>query len=337
MTTLRTADLAIGYDRVALLSRLDLRASSGTVTCLLGANGSGKSTLLRTIAGIHRPVRGSVLLDDADLGQLAPLDLAKRRAIVLTGRPMFGDLRVRELLSTARHPHTGWSGRTTSSDDDAIQDALHATDAEDLANRRVGELSDGEHQRVMLARALAQQPSLLLLDEPTAHLDRIRALQVVSMVRELARSRGLVVIMSTHDLDLALQAADQLWACADDAVRSGIPEVLATDGTVARAFEPPPTVEFDVDTGTFRSRPDPGKTVALSDRIEDPWVERLVLRLGARKCREDYGADITIRPGSTGWVIHSDEHAHSVPDLGSMDTVLRSLLGLPPLAGLEIR
>ncbi len=173
---LRADALTVGYrgrrgTRREVLAGLDLTLPAGELTCLLGANGSGKSTLLRTLAGMQAPLAGRVTLLGDDVTALEPRERARRLAVVLTDPVETGGLTGADLVALGRHPHTGWSGRLGPADRDAVDWALRATGAAPLAARPVGQLSDGERQRLLVARALAQQPAVLALDEPVAFVD----------------------------------------------------------------------------------------------------------------------------------------------------------------------
>jgi iron complex transport system ATP-binding protein len=255
--TLRiTAD--VGYRRrrtsTTVLAGLDLRAEPGELTALLGPNGAGKSTLLRTVAGLQPPLAGSVRLAGADLAAMSPAARARAVAVVLTERVSPGLLTAHELTALGRYPHTGARGVLRAADEAAVATALASVGAGHLATRPVAELSDGERQRVLIARALAQQPQLLLLDEPTAFLDAPSRVGVTGLLRRLAREHGIVVVASTHDVEIALRVADQVWLL-DRArrVRSGRPGELVENGTVGLAFDND-ELRFDAVAGTFVTR-----------------------------------------------------------------------------------
>jgi iron complex transport system ATP-binding protein len=282
---LRAEGLAVGYAGRTVLSGLDLELRAGELVCLLGPNGAGKSTLLRTLAGLQPALSGRLWLGDREADSLPAAARARRTAIVLTERLDVGHLAVRDLASLGRHPHTGWSGRLGDADRDAIRRALEDAGAWDLRGRRCDELSDGEKQRALLARALAQDPDVLLLDEPTAFLDlprRVEAMRALRrIVREGRRGRGRAVLLSTHDLDLALRAADRLWlVSAKGTFAAGLPEELALSGAVGAAFDQG-DVAFDRATGEFRIHGEAARAARISG---DPelvfWTARALAREG---------------------------------------------------------
>ncbi len=254
MNGLSISALRVGHRNVPVLTDVDLHAAPGELTVLLGPNGAGKSTLLRTVAGLLPALGGSAALHGTDLLSLAPASRARRIAVVLTERVEAGLLTARQLVALGRHPHTGAGGTLRAADHTAVDDALAAVRAEHLAGRRVGRLSDGERQRVLVARALAQDPELLLLDEPTAFLDAPSRVSVTGMLQRLARERGMVVVASTHDVELALRVADRAWLLDRTAgIRSGRPAELVADGAVGRAFDSD-ELSFDPAAGTFVMR-----------------------------------------------------------------------------------
>lgn len=186
-------------------------ASDGMLTCLIGANGAGKSTLLRTIAGFQSPLEGTVLLGSDDVRALSPRQRAERMAVVLTDRPDVMCTTVWEMVATGRAPFTGFWGRLSGKDRDIVTRSLRLVGIEKMADRTVASLSDGERQKVMIAKALAQQTPIILLDEPTAFLDYPSRVEVMQFLLNIAHEEHKTVLLSTHDLDLALHTADRLW------------------------------------------------------------------------------------------------------------------------------
>jgi iron complex transport system ATP-binding protein len=279
---LSSTSLSIGY-RQPLASGLNLQLRPAEMVCLIGPNGAGKSTLLRTLAGMQPPLRGSVKLGEADLHTLPALDLAKRLAIVLTGRIEAGNLSAYALVSLGRHPYTDWRGHLTPRDEQAIQRAMRLTGCESLASRPIHELSDGERQRVMIARALAQEPQILLLDEPTAFLDLPRRVELLQLLKRLARETRCAILLSTHDLDLALRIADRLWLLSSHGeLHVGIPEELALNGAIARIFHSE-GIEFDHASGAFKVHQPTCGPLSLQggqDGVATAWTWRALERIG---------------------------------------------------------
>lgn len=227
----------LGRGARTVARNLDLDLVAGELVCLLGRNGSGKSTLLATLAGLLPPLAGSLLLDGESLDRLGPRARARRLAMVLPHTSPLGPATGWELAALGRYPHTSWTGRLRREDRVVITAALDAAGAADLAGRRVVTLSDGERQKVQVARALAQEPRVLLLDEPTAFLDITARAELTITLASLAAS-GRAVVFSTHDLDLAYRHADRLWVIDDGVLIEGRPSDLHASGELVRAFGP---------------------------------------------------------------------------------------------------
>jgi iron complex transport system ATP-binding protein len=234
---LSTRNLAIGYGKRVLASDIDASLRAGELTCLIGPNGTGKSTLLRTLAGMQAPLVGRVAINDQDVHRLPAQALAKRLSVVLTERVDVGSLSAYALVALGRYPYTDWTGRLTAHDEDRVMWAMRQTGCFELAPRHVHELSDGERQRVMIARALAQEPQAILLDEPTAFLDLPGRVEVMHLLHRLARETERAILLSTHDLDLALRYADRLWLMGKGGVfTQGAPDALKASGDIACVF-----------------------------------------------------------------------------------------------------
>ena len=213
MITLK--NLVVGYPDGRHTRQLNHAANEeahdGMLTCLIGANGAGKSTLLRTIAGFQLPLEGTVLLGGDDVRALSPRQRAERMAVVLTDRPDVMCTTVWEMVATGRAPFTGFWGRLSGKDRNIVTRSLRLVGIEWMADRTVASLSDGERQKVMIAKALAQQTPVILLDEPTAFLDYPSRVEVMQLLLNIAHEEHKTVLLSTHDLDLALQTADRIW------------------------------------------------------------------------------------------------------------------------------
>ena len=213
MITLK--NLVVGYPDGRHTRQLNHAANEeahdGMLTCLIGANGAGKSTLLRTIAGFQLPLEGTVVLGGDDVRALSPRQRAERMAVVLTDRPDVMCTTVWEMVATGRAPFTGFWGRLSGKDRNIVTRSLRLVGIEWMADRTVASLSDGERQKVMIAKALAQQTPVILLDEPTAFLDYPSRVEVMQLLLNIAHEEHKTVLLSTHDLDLALQTADRIW------------------------------------------------------------------------------------------------------------------------------
>jgi len=283
---LRAKGLSIGWSRgrvrSILASGISLELLPGEFASLIGPNGAGKSTLLRSLAGFQRPLSGEVELCGDPVTAIPVEERARRAACVFTGRIDSGWFTVFDIVAFGRYPFTDARNRLSGRDHAAVADAIESVGLEDLSARRFSELSDGERQKALIARAIAQDCPLLVLDEPTAFLDALARIEIFHLVLRLAREGGKAVVLSTHDLDLALRYADRLWLLdRDHRFEAGVPEALAMSGGIARAFDGP-QLRFDSGSGTFRAT-EAAQSLRVSVEGEDPeaaWTERLVARLG---------------------------------------------------------
>ncbi|MCB1121096.1 MAG: ABC transporter ATP-binding protein [Verrucomicrobiae bacterium] len=286
MTLLETRRLSIGYfDRrkqnriVAKSIQLDLKR--GRFVCLLGPNGTGKSTLIRTLGGLQPPLAGAVELEGKALESFAPGDRARKISLVLTDIQPMGIFSVYSMVALGRHPHTRWTGSLTREDHLKIQWAITAAKADSLASRHISELSDGERQKVMIARALAQESPIMLLDEPTAFLDIVRRIELMHTLRDLTHRQSIATLLSTHDLELAMQCADELWLLSESGrITKGTPESLALNGQLGEVFGSD-ELDWDAHTGSFSFRQASCLNVKLTG--EGPpclWTRRMLRRLG---------------------------------------------------------
>lgn len=248
---LHTEGLAVGHGRHTVVDGVDLQLAAGELVALIGVNGSGKSTLLRTLAGSQKPLGGKLWYGDRPMQELSAMERAQRIAVVLTGRPQAGLLDVRTLVSLGRQPWTGYLGRLSEKDHRAVEVAMELTGVGTFASRSIDALSDGERQKVVIARALAQDTPLLLLDEPTAFLDLVNRVLVMRLLKGIAHDLGKAVLLSTHDLRTALDLADRIVLVHAGKVWSGPPALAVSSGVLASAFQRDGLV-LDPATGTLR-------------------------------------------------------------------------------------
>lgn len=211
--------LTIGYGKHVVGSRLSACIRSSQLCCLFGPNGAGKSTLMRTLAGFIPPLAGEIVMDDGrNLAQLSARQRARTIGVVLTDRPDIRNITVRELVAMGRQPYTNFLGTLTKTDRQAVEEAISMTGIEDLASRDMHTLSDGERQKAMIAKALAQQTPVILLDEPTAFLDFQSKVDTMRLLQRLAHDMGKAILVSTHDLNIALNTADRLLSISRDSL-----------------------------------------------------------------------------------------------------------------------
>jgi iron complex transport system ATP-binding protein len=283
---LKLSNVSVGYRlsrgrQHIVAADIDQDLDVGQLVCLIGPNGAGKSTLLRTVAGMTWPLAGSVFLAETDLHRMSKAAVARQVSVVLTSRIGLGQLTGWDLAALGRMPFTNWSGRLTHEDEEIVATALQDAGAATFSDRLVAELSDGERQKVMLARALAQEPKLMILDEITAFLDLPRRIEIMTILRDLVRKNDRAILLSTHDLELALSMADRVWLLPQgDALVSGTPEDLVLNGAFGRAFAAE-GLSFDTKTGGFMITKPAGRKIRLSgDGTPLVWTRRALERLG---------------------------------------------------------
>ena len=250
------SNLSIGYQSrchapVVVAQGLCAEARNGRLTCLMGRNGTGKSTLLRTVARFLPPVGGEVAVEGMPVQAYTPAQYARTVSVVLTTRPEGDNITVAELVALGRTPYTGFWGTLSAADRRAAADAVRLVGIEPLAGRAVAELSDGERQKALVAKALAQHTPVMLLDEPTAFLDFASKVELMLLLRRLARTQHKTILLSTHDLELAMQTADDLWLLSGGTLASGTPRQLAASGAVQK-YIGRDDVELDSETMAIR-------------------------------------------------------------------------------------
>ena len=292
--------LAVGYRRAgtaarAVLHSVDFSVAGGTMICVVGPNGVGKSTLLRTLAGLQLPLAGRITLLDRPLEQWQARERARRIASVLTGFVETGYMTVRAMVALGRFPYAAGWGRLRSNDCAAIEEALRSVGIVHLGDRLVSCLSDGERQKALIARALAQKPVMLVLDEPTAYLDVTGRAEIMHTLRGLSRESGNAVVVSSHDIDLAMRTADLFWLIGcDGRLRTGAPEDLVLSGELASVFDAE-GVSLDEQSGSFTFNIDGVGRAAVCGR--DParrWTARALQRLGYAVVDDDREVDVRV-------------------------------------------
>ena len=219
MTAITTNRLTVGYRGHRVVEDISLSLPCGRLVCLLGPNGAGKSTLLRTLCGFQPPIAGTVTISGSDITTMSAAEVARLVSVVLTDRPLTPSLTAREMVGMGRAPYTGFWGRLSDDDRRLVSEAMQTVGIDSLATRRMGRLSDGERQKVMIAKALAQHTPVIVLDEPTAFLDYPSKVAVMKTLARLAHDEGKTILMSTHDLELAAQLGDELMEIKNKHIR----------------------------------------------------------------------------------------------------------------------
>lgn len=233
-----TRKMCVGYDNKPLIKEIELALPKGEILSLIGPNGAGKSTVLKSIAGQLRLLGGTAYLKEADLSQMKKTQLAKQMSVVFTERLRAEMKSCRDVVATGRYPYTGWFGVLSKADERIVDEVMELTHTTDIGGLDFGKISDGQRQRVMLARAICQEPEIVILDEPTSFLDIKHKLEFLSVLRELREKRGLTVIMSLHELELAKIVSDKILCLKGQYVeRYGTPEEIFEADFIERLFD----------------------------------------------------------------------------------------------------
>jgi iron complex transport system ATP-binding protein len=251
---LHASNLSIGYihkkEKSIIASGIDLSLEKGKLIALIGANGIGKSTLLRTITGIQKPISGTVLLNEKSILELDSLTLAQNLSVVLTEKLPPSNLTVWELIALGRQPYTNWIGTLTDNDIAKVNEAIELTQISHLITKRHYEISDGQLQIVLIARALAQDTPLIILDEPTTHLDLLHKVVLFKLLKKLTQETGKCILFSTHDIDMAIQLSDEMIIMTPENVVQDQPCNLIMKGSFNTLFKDEHIV-FDSEKGKF--------------------------------------------------------------------------------------
>lgn len=237
MSIVRTEKLSVGYDKKVVIDGVNITGDKGEIVCLLGPNGAGKTTILRTISGLLSPVNGHVYIKGKNILDINKKELSKDLAVVLTQRLSGGLMTAFEIAAMGRYPHTGFFGKLSESDISKTMEALKTVNAEYLAERYFDELSDGEKQKILVARALVQEPQVIVLDEPTSHLDIRHRLELIDILKKLSKEKGITVILSLHEIDMALKSCDKVILVKDKKVIAyGVPEEVVDEEIINELY-----------------------------------------------------------------------------------------------------
>lgn len=292
--------LSIGYRQGRrgdkLVQReLDFSLDAGSLVCLLGPNGAGKSTLLRTLGGMQPPLGGELLLGGRPLSAYPERERSRLIGLVLTDKTFAGGLRVRELVALGRHPYVGFFGRLSAGDHRVVERAIEQTGIGSKADSYIAELSDGERQKVMIAKALAQECPLILLDEPTAYLDVTSRIEIMHLLHRLAR-QGKSILLSTHDIEQALLLSDRLWLLSKSwGILCGVTEDLVLQGQMSRFFGRG-SIAFDVQDGAFRLEDGTLRPLAVEAAPGlMRWVQNALMRSGFKAVPGTVGMPADLR------------------------------------------
>ena len=325
---IETSDLVIGYAQSGKKNKivhdaLQLQLYPGELTSLLGLNGAGKSTLLRTLCGFHPAIAGIININGRRLSDYSHSELSRIIGVVLTEKTNAGGISVNELVSLGRHPYTGFFGRLKTSDRDIVAESLEDVGMSEKAQSYISELSDGERQKVMIAKVLAQQCPIIILDEPTAYLDITSRIETMTLLRRLAAKHNKAILLSTHDLDIAIQMSDCLWLQEKQRpMMCGTPEDLILNGSFGTFFNKK-GITFDPSTGKLTSKKQSIPIAVGGDFNTSYWVGNALIRNGYRPASANE-SDIIIHCESP------DNITLSIPDkeiihLNSIDGLIRCI------------
>jgi iron complex transport system ATP-binding protein len=270
---------AYGKRQKILLPPLAASAYKGELIAVIGRNGIGKSTLLRTIIGLQPSYGGKIIIMGKKISEYSRLEMAQQIGYISTDVVKVSNMRVRDLVALGRFPHTNWTGKITGKDHEVITESINKAGMSGFENRLISELSDGERQRAMIARVLAQDTEVMLMDEPTAFLDISSRFEVVNLMLELSK-KGKTIIFSTHDFNIAVDQADKIWLILENELTEGAPEDLVLNGSFDHLFDTS-VVKFNNEDGSFSFRKENRSKIYIAgDGKMKFWTEKAVIRAG---------------------------------------------------------
>ncbi len=282
---LRTENISIGFSgrknsSGEIFRNISVSAGKSELVALFGPNGIGKSTLLRSLVRLLSPLSGNILLFNKDITTLSGNDLARMVGFVSTETVYVNNLKVYDLVSLGRYPYTNWMGRLLPGDREKVEDAMNMVGISSMKHRYINQLSDGERQRTMIARTLAQDTNIIVLDEPTAFLDLPNKYEVIHLLHKLASERSRTIVFSTHDLNIAIQEADKIWLMLPDGIYQGSPEDLILEGSFGKMFQHT-NLLFNTSRGDFRVKRKPRGSIGLrGPKTEVRWTRNALERIG---------------------------------------------------------
>lgn len=240
------SNLTIGYQKCAIISDISVTAMPNEMICIIGRNGQGKSTLIKTLCKLLPPISGKIEVNQQNLSKLDDNEFSKLISVVLTSKIAIYNTTVTEFVAYGRYPYTNWIGKLTDNDQVIIDNAITLCDINHLINRDFDSLSDGEKQKVNIARAIAQQTPIIILDEPTAHLDLVNNIEIFKLLQRLAHDFGKTIIFSTHHMEMALQLSDKIWVVNNNSIQADSPTKIIEKGVISELF-----INTDVFFNTF--------------------------------------------------------------------------------------
>lgn len=325
--TIEIKSLSIGYpgkDGVRIIAHnINANINSGELTCLLGANGVGKSTLLRTLSAFQPKISGEIHIQGKEIKEYTDKQLSQIIGVVLTDRLDIRNMTVEELIGLGRSPYTNFWGGLSKEDEEIVEYAITQIGIEHLTHRMIQTLSDGERQKVMIAKALAQETPVVFLDEPTAFLDFPSKVEIMQLLRRLSRETGKTIFLSTHDLEIALQIADKLWIMDKErGVTIGTPEDLSLDGSLHTFFAKKGVV-FNMKTGLFQIETPSTQQIRLIGEGKNYAMMQKALYRNGIYASPDTVSDICIEINKQEYIIHLPQREPAKAQ--NIETALRIL------------
>jgi iron complex transport system ATP-binding protein len=315
-----TTGLSVGFgegkNKNTLLENLDITLLAGQLVCFMGPNGIGKSTLIRTLAGIQKPIKGDIHFTSNEIH-------TKQLAVVLTDKVTAINLSVYELIAFGRYPYMDWTIRLSDQDKNIIDSAIADVNIHHLIHKKLYELSDGQLQMAMIARAMAQDGDIILLDEPTAHLDLNNRVEIMNLLRRLCHVNNKAILVALHELDLALQMADVIWlAGKDKTLRKGIPEDLVLDGSFDEIFR---FKGFDLRTGKIQHDPHRGVSISVTGAGPELLWTRNALERNGFEISDHAKISIHVEKQTNTflWTLSHNHQRSSFPSISSLINALQ--------------
>lgn len=324
-------NLEIGYSvkkkqNKILFENINLSANSGELIALVGKNGIGKSTLLRNIAGLQEPFNGDILFYTKKLKKYKRSEFACLVSFVSTEIVNVSNLKVFDLVALGRFPHTNWMGKLQTKDIVKSNDAIDMVGMHSYLNTNVNEISDGERQRVMIARTLAQDTNIIVLDEPTAFLDLPNKYEIVHLLNKLSKEENKTIIFSTHDLNIAIQEADKIWLMLEDEIIEGAPEDLILNEKFNKLFKDS-NLSFDKIKADFRMKKKHVSKIGLiGDGIYYTWTKKALERLGYSVLKDNKtDLCIEIEQGNDycKWLLKDEKETHKFDSIYDLSLHLK--------------
>ena len=308
--------LDIGYSLTkkkhnTIQSDINLSSLAGELTVLIGKNGVGKSTLLRTICNLQKLLKGNISIFNKDLNHYSHNNLAKKISFVSTEAINVGYMKVFDFVALGRFPYTNWLGKLTNEDVAFVNESLQLVRMDTFVQKYLNEISDGERQRVMIARTLAQDTDIIILDEPTAFLDMPNKYEIIHLLNHLTKTKNKTIIFSSHDIDIAMSECDKMWLMFDNEITEGAPEDLILNNTFSDIFKDT-NLNFNVKTGEFKTIKHTNNHIGLIGEGDNFfWTKKALERLGFKvNCTKSCSKNIIVKTDnrSTQWILTNEDN-----------------------------